>query len=260
MPKAVFYQVQGEIKRRAALVLDPSSLRFGKRLALNGRLVCGRVLKRYERGEKTDWRCRQRAREKKREMVGPDPKCGLRVVREIEAQRVVMNAFNELPGRRDELIRLEKRLLTGEIGRIDARLKTMTDQEVKLEERLDQTVAAGGETGEVDFLKGQIAEIREKKNALYAERAEHANREMQVRMLLELVNEMCGLKRKVVVRSGACRDYDDFFRRTVYQPPKDVIQDGKMIRFDNDLIIRYIDKVIVEDNGCRVVFKAGIEV
>ena len=39
-----------------------------------------------------------------------------------------------------------------------------------------------------------------------------------------------------------------------------MIRDGKMIRFENELIIRYIDKVIVEDDGCKVVFRAGIEV
>ena len=50
VPKAVFYQVQGEKKRRSSLAKDPSKLRFGNRLALNGRLICGkcgRTLKRY---------------------------------------------------------------------------------------------------------------------------------------------------------------------------------------------------------------------
>ena len=267
VPRAVFCQVQGEIKCRAALVQDPGMLRFGKRMALSGRLVCGRcgrILKRYESGEKSDWRCRQRAREKKSEVVSRQPGCGLRIVGERDVQSAVVEAFNRLPGRRDELIRLEERLLTGEIGRIDACLKALTDHEVKIEERLDQWAAAGdgaaGSEGEVDFLKGRITEIREQKNALYAERADHASREMQVRMLLELVDEMCGRGRKVKVKSGACRDWDDFFRRTAYKPPEDVIRDGKMVRFENGLTIRYIDKVILVDNGCKVVFKAGIEV
>ena len=41
VPKAVFYQVQGEMRRRAALPHDPTRMRFGERLAINGRLVCG---------------------------------------------------------------------------------------------------------------------------------------------------------------------------------------------------------------------------
>ena len=72
VPRAVFFRVQGEMKRRAAMVQDPGMLRFGKRMALSSRLVCdrcGRILKRYESGEKSDWRCRQRARQKKSEVV-----------------------------------------------------------------------------------------------------------------------------------------------------------------------------------------------
>ena len=42
VPKAVFYQVQGEKKRRSGLMSDPSKLRFGNRLALNGRFICGK--------------------------------------------------------------------------------------------------------------------------------------------------------------------------------------------------------------------------
>jgi hypothetical protein len=38
----------------------------------------------------------------------------------------------------------------------------------------------------------KIVEIRRRKDALYAERAEHANTEVQIRLLLELVDEMAG--------------------------------------------------------------------
>ena len=41
VPKAVFYQVQGEKKRRSGLAKNPSKLRFGNRLALNGRCKSG---------------------------------------------------------------------------------------------------------------------------------------------------------------------------------------------------------------------------
>ena len=36
----------------------------------------------------------------------------------------------------------------------------------------------------------RISELRRRKDALYAERAEHANTEVQIRLLLELVDEM----------------------------------------------------------------------
>ena len=46
-------------------------------------------------------------------------------------------AFNTLPSRREELVVQRERLLTGEIGRIDALLKTLDGQQDRLEERLE---------------------------------------------------------------------------------------------------------------------------
>ena len=128
------------------------------------------------------------------------------------------------------------------------------------------------EMDEAAFLRSQIVEIRRRKDGLYAERAEHANTEVQIRLLLELVDEM-------VMRSGAapvwmrqeenteeaqdcsCRDYDDFWTRTRYTVPEGVLaEDGSMAGFDNDLVIRYLDKVVVEEDGYEVAFKAGVAV
>ena len=297
VPKAVFYQVQGEKKRRSGLVKDPSKLRFGNRLALNGRLICGkcgRTLKRYVKPQEelTDWRCRQRALVKKTDFHEDVPsRCDCRIVRETEAQRAVVMAFNTLPSRREELVVARERLQTGEIGRIDALLKTLDGQQDRLEERLEvlaSQVPEDGEainttvvdevgsrnpiTGEMDeaaFLRSQIVEIRRRKDALYAERAEHANTEVQIRLLLELVDEMVknslpewmSREADAVEETGACRDYDDFFNRTRYTVPEGVLdENGRMEAFNNDLVIRYLDRVIVRDDGYEVAFKAGVTV
>ena len=282
VPKAVFYQVQGEKKRRSGLAKDPSKLRFGNRLALNGRLICGkcgRTLKRYVKPDDalTDWRCPSR--------------CDCRIVREVEAQRAVVMAFNTLPTRREELVVQRERLLTGEIGRIDALLKTLDGQQDRLEERLEvlaEAVPEDGEainttvvdevgstqviTSEMDeaaFLRSQIVEIRRRKDGLYAERAEHANTEVQIRLLLELVDEMVKnslpewmtREAEAVEETGACRDYDDFFNRTRYTVPEGVLdENGRMEAWGNDLVIRYLDKVVVRDDGYEVAFKAGVTV
>ena len=297
VPKVVFYQVQGEKKRRSGLASDPSKLRFGNRLALNGRLICGkcgRTLKRYVKPDEalTDWRCRQRALVKKTDFHEDVPsRCDCRIVREVEAQRAVVMAFNELPRRREELVVQRERLLTGEIGRIDALLKTMDGQQDRLEERLEvlaEAVPDGEEpmsttvvdevgstqviTSEMDeaaFLRSQIVEIRRRKDGLYAERVEHANTEVQIRLLLELVDEMVknslpewmAREAEAVEETGACRDYDDFFNRTRYTVPEGVLtEDGRMESFNNDLVIRYPDRVVVEDDGYEVAFKAGVTV
>ena len=60
---------------------------------------------------------------------------------------------------------------------------------------------------------------------------------------------------------GPCRDYDDFFSHTRYTVPEGVLdENGSMTGFNNDLVIRYLDKVIVKDDGYEVVFKAGVTV
>ena len=112
-------------------------------------------------------------------------------------------------------------------------------------------------------------ELRRRKDKLYAERAEHANTEVQIRLLLELVDEMAGnslpewmsREAEAVEETGACRDYDDFFRRTRYTVPEGVLtEDGRMEAFNNDLVIRYLDRVVVKDDGYEVIFKAGVTV
>ena len=302
VPKAVFYQVQGEKKRRSGLAKDPSKLRFGNRLALNGRLICGkcgRTLKRYVKPDDalTDWRCRQRALVKKTSFhENVESRCDCRIVREVEAQRAVVMAFNTLPSRREELVVQRERLLTGEIGRIDALLKTLDGQQDRLEERLEvlasqvpedqepmnttvvdevgSTQVITSEMDEAAFLRSQIVEIRRRKDGLYAERAEHANTEVQIRLLLELVDEMVknSLPEWMMTddpvgtddaeaQDGVCSDYDDFFRRTRYCIPEGVLdENGRMEAFNNDLVIRYLDRVVVKDDGYEVVFKAGVTV
>ena len=124
---------------------------------------------------------------------------------------------------------------------------------------------------EAAFLRSQIVEIRRRKDGLYAERAEQANREVQIRLLLELVDEMVKnslpewmsreAENENAEETGACCDYDDFFSRTRYTVPEGVLdENGRMDAFNNNLVIRYLDKVVVKDVGYEVAFKAGVTV
>ncbi len=64
-----------------------------------------------------------------------------------------------------------------------------------------------------------------------------------------------------VEEAGACRDYDDFFSRTRYTVPEGALdENGRMEAFNNDLVIRYLDRVVVKDDGYEVAFKAGVSV
>ena len=267
IPKGVYYQVQGEKARRAALAADPSKLRFGKRLALNGRLVCGhcgRTLKRYVMKDeaKTDWRCRQRALVSVRDLKDDaEGRCGLRIVKEKEVKAAVLEACNGLPEARDEILIMEERFMNGEIGKIDAMIQGLTERQEEMEERLDLLAAKEEGGKEEEHLRSQITEIRERKEGLYAERAQYANQEVQVRILLELVDQMVGKDAPSIdpADNGACYDYDEFFRLTRYVLPKGVLENGRMVKFNDEVMIRYLDKVVVEDDGYLIRFKAGLE-
>ena len=59
-------------------------------------------------------------------------------------------------------------------------------------------------------------------------------------------------------KSAACYDADEFFRRTAYIIDENVISEGRIMSFSNDLVIRYLENVIVNDDDYEVHFKAGI--
>lgn len=66
---------------------------------------------------------------------------------------------------------------------------------------------------------------------------------------------------EAVEETRACRDYSDFFNRTRYTVPEGVLdENGRMERFNNDLVIRYLDRVVVKDDSYEVTFKAGVAV
>ena len=125
-------------------------------------------------------------------------RCDLKIVREANVQNVVVMAFNELPGMRDELIVVQERLLTGGDRTSGCSASHAERAQDQMENRLDQLAAAmeesvntmvvsevGGETEvygsstEVEFRKAQIVSIRNQKRALYAERAELQTRAAQ---------------------------------------------------------------------------------
>ena len=310
IPKDVFYQVQGEIQRRSLLKYDPGKIRFGSANALQGRLVCGlcgRTLKEYKSPAETTWRCRKRAYTKQSITKEVEPGCPCRIVPEKEVKLAIIKAFNALAWRRDELVRMQGAIWDGEIKRIDEQIENVQEQQRRLGERLDGLIADAQESsgnidessvadsgGEAEFLGEELERLELEYTRLVLERAEAANREVQIRILLELVDAMrreAGAKLPLYpsaegsvddhsvdehsrgrVQSGvddhseaeeiaACYDYDEFFRRTSYVVDEGMIgDDGKIMSFSNDMIVRYLEKVVVEDWGYEVWFKAGVSV
>ena len=87
------------------------------------------------------------------------------------------------------------------------------------------------------------------------QRAEYANREMHIRLLLELVEIMDDTRENGVAieraeKNAACYDYEDFFFRTRYKIPEGILsRAGHIITFDDAMVIRFLDTVTVCDDG-----------
>lgn len=279
VPKEVFIQAQGELRRRSWLKSDPNKVRFGSSNTLNGRTFCGkcgRQMRRFKRkGDGTTWVCRGHTLI----AAGTARCCELTPVKESSIIRGILTAFNQLRNRYTELARMEERIFSGEIRRIDALLKSYTDEQNQLETMLDvdaalgcgdggvqdsetssETAAGSGHTDPNAWAVERVAEICRKKNDLYFERAEAANRDIQVRILLELVGTMIGVPSHKEDDGAACNDYEDFFSRTAYKVPDGILDaDGHVVVFENSFAIRYLSRVEIFEDGLVVKFKAGIE-
>ena len=287
VPKAIFFQVQGEVMRRSSLKDTPDRARFGSPVALAGRLVCGRcgrTLKHYIRPDPTlnDWRCRERAQVLSSNNGSRGGACGCRIALEQEVKESIVDAFNHLPSMRGDIMVELTRLRDGELRRIDALIEASQEAEARMEEQLTAIEEAGGDTG---VLQRQMVEEQAKRDALILERAGYADRELHLRLLMELIEileesaapssslsdnvQMGGspviggiggriLVKRVDKEHGACYDVEEFFRLTRPQYPESVVSEGQVIGYDNEMVIRYLDKVIVNDQDYEVRFKGGV--
>jgi len=292
VPKSVFFQVQGEMMRRSAVKDGAERLHLGSSNALAGRLICGRcgrTLKRYTRPnpDLSDWRCRERAATLASNNGSRTGECACRFALEREVKESIIDAFNMLPSHREEIVVALTALREGELKRIDALISASEEAEHRMEEQLTAIEEAGGD---VALLEGQISEEHAKRDALLLERAGHANREVHLRLLMELItllepgtiplsssiignarNEGTGsatvgdapgrvIVKRVDHEPGACYDVEEFFRMTRPQYPEGVIEDGKVVGYDNEMAIRYLDRVVVNDQDYEVRFKGGVTV
>lgn len=297
VPKEVFYQVQGEIVRRSAIRNEPSKLRFGSDNALHGRLICGkcgRTLKRYTNPHPNlnDWRCRTRAYDKKRTDNIHHGECSCRNVLESEVKTAIVGAINQVPGKRDNLIRMQGALRDGVMKQIDESLKALAKQKDRMETRLEFLNQAKSDNGEDEFLRQELEELEDTHMDLVFKRAEAANTELHIRQLLELIDAMNARKVSALTTgkmtagmqaeekpakpenpaegenasdpapeaSPACHDYEDFFRRTsVKLDPELFGERGKIRTFSDTLVIRYLESVTVREDGYDILFKCGLK-
>ena len=252
IPKSVFLQVQGEFQRRTDNIKASGQLiHYGSKMALGGRLICcecGSCYRRYAKKDpsRTDWRCQKR----RRSAEG----CSGRNIKETEAKQAVLRALNLLPAERENLIRLQERILWGPIAMIDEQLARIEKKIPMINARIEKEEDQKKKKLYVKLLRG----IQEKKNQLIVERSQYAWHEVQIRTFLELIDGMTDsalISEKAETFSPACYDYADFFERT-----KSCITPGPIKVFDDNQIITYVENIDVLPDGYQVNFKAGVSI
>ena len=254
VPKEVYMQVQGGLARRSRLKKESGKLHhYGSKRALQGRLVCGfcgAPLRRMVRANnRVVWQCTGQG-------------CTALGVKsdEQKVQACVISAINRLPEERDNLIRLQERILWGPLLRMDEKIEEL---EKKIREAEEQT-AGSGDLGDHGGSKAQESEeaMQEKMLDLRNERAEYAMQELYVRNLMELTDRIMG-KGMVDERyladyereNPSCSEYEDFFVRTRGEKGS-----GPVTEFEDMRVIRYVEKISVREGILSVDFKAGVRI
>lgn len=241
VPKKIFYEVQAEISRRRKL----DYYRYNHKIGLSGRVfcsVCGASYRRMTCANHlhTYWRCASKV----------DPKykkgaCEGQTVREDVLHAMIVNAFNMLPEERDELIKLRTIVEYGPLNQADAMLIQIQKQIDEYQSKDDLT---DEEQGRLTLLQGQWTEVCEK-------RAEFAIRQRRINDLLDRIDFMLGKAPEECAKSAKCSEVEDFNKRTRRMYPL-----GKMTEYNDDDVIRFVEKVTIFPEKITVEFKAGVSV
>ena len=102
IPREIFQQVQAEMARRRK---HWQEFKYYHSNVLSSKVVCGNCGLPY-RQVKTTWRCDSKMNKSRH----PDVECRNDSIRDDRLRQIIVDAFNALPERRDELVRLEERL------------------------------------------------------------------------------------------------------------------------------------------------------
>ena len=240
VPVEIYNQVQVERERRRR---NYYSFKYLHNSSLSGRAKCaecGTSLRRVKSkdGENTYtyWRCGTKV--KGRKYPGAD--CAFKGIKEETLKCAVYEAFNWLPDRRDELIRLEQQVRW--LG-----LKPADEMLAQIEQ--------GDHTIDEDSVRTQ--------RAIYADKLVH------IRNLLDRIDDMVGPRKidssvrvkcslKDYMEKGenpACPDVEEFYRRTRRRYPR-----GRVTQFSDDDVIRFVERILVGNDRIIVEFKAGVAV
>ena len=228
IPREIYIKVQAELERRACLRSGKDGKKrrtYSSRYALSSLCTCGKcgdVFRRVmwnNRGvHSAVWRCCTRVEH------GPK-ECDAPTIKEELLQKAVVDAINEVLGRRSDVIAVLKEILSetvlneadGEIKEIDDRMEGL-QKELLTRLRFEQSY---------EDLEDRIDELNQRKQELLIQKADDRDRQKRKEEMMEFLAGQTGL-----------------------------LED-----FDDQLVRKLVEQVIIKEDGTfTVIFKSGTEV
>ena len=225
IPKEIFMRVQEEMDRRANMVSGKGKRRiYSSKYALSSIVYCSKCGDIYRR---IAWNNRGKKytvwRCCTRVTHGPGA-CEARTIKETDLQEAVVEAINQLISKSSELKEIIKENIEKVItGNESGRIEELDQEMLKVQEEL--LIVANAKKDYTD-LANKVEELRNEKEKILLNIAEGKDKQSRLMELKEYLE-----KQQLEIES-----------------------------YDEELVRKLVDKIVVYDDDLKVVFKSGLEV
>ena len=225
IPKEIFMRVQEEMDRRANMVSGKGKRRvYSSKYALSSIVYCSKCGDIYRR---IAWNNRGKKyivwRCCTRVTHGPEA-CEARTIREEDLQEAVVEAINQLISESSELKEIIKENIEKAItGDGSSQIEEIDKEMLKVQEELLKVANAKKDYTD---LADRVEELRNKKEKILLDMAEEKNEQSRLKELEEFLDN----------------------------------QELEIESYDEELVRKLVDKIVVYEEKLKVVFKSGIEI
>ena len=225
IPKEIFMRVGEEMYRRANMVSGKGKRRiYSSKYALSSIVYCSKCGDIYRR---IAWNNRGKKytvwRCCTRVTHGPDA-CHARTIKEEDLQEAVVEAINKLISESNELKEIIKENIEKAItGDGSSGIEEIDKEMLKVQEELLKVANAKKDYTD---LAGRVEELRNEKEKILLDLAEEKNEQSRLKELEEFLDN----------------------------------QELEIESYDEDLVRKLVDKVVVYDEELKIVLKSGVEV
>jgi len=224
IPKNIFLMAQEEMERRAQL--KSSRRAYSSRYALSGIVFCEHCGEIYRRVKWNNNGCRSTVwrcvSRVQKKTSGID--CPARTVREEDLHAAVVEAVNRVLGQDDDFFVAYQKSVEAALGLDNTGKIREIDEQLK--EKQEKLIALSDNDSDYDAVADEIYALREEKQALLIDTAGNEADMLRARELMDFLKE----------------------------------QDGEIMRYDDGLTRRFIERITVRDSGFTVMLRSGIEV